>query len=158
MSGIVHQMYSNSLIVCGHLLVGWDQKGSSKPCTSILWSILIDLSSSQVRPRDELSFLLNFLSPPIDAPGARDEDVELSVSNGMLGVRVTRQKTVERDIGIHHRTERSFCEMRRTVPIPTNANPDAAVANLNHGVLTISFPKLQQTPTAKKIPLSIQSK
>jgi HSP20 family protein len=94
----------------------------------------------------------------IDAPGARDEDVELSVSNGMLGVCVTRQRTVERDVGIHHRTERSYCEMRRTMPLPTNANPDAAVANLTRGILTISFPKLNQTPSAKKIPLTIQSK
>lgn len=76
----------------------------------------------------------------------------------MLGVRVTRQKTIERDVGIQHRTERSYSEMRRTVPLPSNANPDAAIANLNNGVLTITFPKLNQTPSAKKIPLSIQNK
>lgn len=72
----------------------------------------------------------------------------------MLGVRVSRQKTTERDVGIHHRTERSYFEMRRTVPVPANANPDGAVANLNHGVLKITFPKLNQTPSAKKIPLT----
>jgi HSP20 family molecular chaperone IbpA len=40
-----------------------------------------------------------------DMPGFKDEDVELSIENGMLGVRGTRDKTTESDTGITHRVE-----------------------------------------------------
>ena len=40
-----------------------------------------------------------------DLPGFKDEDVELTIENGMLGVRATRDKTVESDTGITHRVE-----------------------------------------------------
>ena len=40
-----------------------------------------------------------------DLPGYKDEDVELTIENGMLGVRGTRDKTVESDTGITHRVE-----------------------------------------------------
>jgi HSP20 family molecular chaperone IbpA len=40
-----------------------------------------------------------------DMPGFKDEDVELSVENGMLGVKGTRDKIVESDTGISHRVE-----------------------------------------------------
>jgi HSP20 family molecular chaperone IbpA len=40
-----------------------------------------------------------------DLPGFKDEDVELSIENGMLGVRAKREKTIESDTGISHRVE-----------------------------------------------------
>jgi HSP20 family molecular chaperone IbpA len=40
-----------------------------------------------------------------DLPGFKDEDVELTIENGMLGVRATREKTEESDTGISHRVE-----------------------------------------------------
>jgi HSP20 family molecular chaperone IbpA len=40
-----------------------------------------------------------------DLPGFKDEDVELSIENGMLGVRGKREKTEEFDTGISHRVE-----------------------------------------------------
>lgn len=89
----------------------------------------------------------------LDAPGAKDEDIELSVSNGMLGVKVTRKKTVEHDTGLQHRVERSYSELRRTVALPQNIDADLAEARLNNGVLTITFPKITQSVPTKKIPV-----
>ena len=40
-----------------------------------------------------------------DMPGFKDEDVELTIENGILGMRATRDKTVESDTGISHRVE-----------------------------------------------------
>ena len=72
----------------------------------------------------------------------------------MLGVKISRQKSVERDVGIQYRVERSYMEMRHTLALPPNADPDHAQANLsNGGVLNITFPKLVQTAGARKIPV-----
>lgn len=40
-----------------------------------------------------------------DLPGYKDEDVNLTIENGMLGIHGTRDKTVESDTGISHRVE-----------------------------------------------------
>jgi HSP20 family molecular chaperone IbpA len=40
-----------------------------------------------------------------DMPGFKDEDVELSVDNGMLSVTGTRDKTVKSDTAVSHRVE-----------------------------------------------------
>lgn len=71
----------------------------------------------------------------------------------MLGVRVSRQKTVEHDSGLQHRIERSYTELRRMVPLPSNIDTDHAEANLKNGILTITFPKVTQSVPAKKIPV-----
>ena len=88
-----------------------------------------------------------------DMPGFKDEDVELSIENGMLGVRGTRDKTTESDTGITHRVERSYGEVRRAIRLPRGADQDHAHAHLANGVLTIDFPKLAIENVGKKIPL-----
>ena len=40
-----------------------------------------------------------------DLPGYKDEDVDLTIENGILGLHGTRDKTVESDTGISHRVE-----------------------------------------------------
>jgi HSP20 family protein len=91
-----------------------------------------------------------------DLPGFRDEDVELSIENGMLGVRGKRDKTEEYDTGISHRVERHHGEVRRAIRLPIGADQDRAQANLVNGVLTVDFPKLSaESSFGKKIPLSI---
>ena len=89
-----------------------------------------------------------------DMPGFKDEDVELSVDNGMLSVTGTRDKTVKSDTAVSHRVERSFGTVRRVIRLPKGADQDNAQANLADGVLTINFPKLAiENGGGKKIPL-----
>eukprot|EP00602_Paraphysomonas_sp_CaronLab_P006306 CAMPEP_0185027850 /NCGR_PEP_ID=MMETSP1103-20130426/13116_1 /TAXON_ID=36769 /ORGANISM="Paraphysomonas bandaiensis, Strain Caron Lab Isolate" /LENGTH=113 /DNA_ID=CAMNT_0027562003 /DNA_START=234 /DNA_END=575 /DNA_ORIENTATION=- len=88
-----------------------------------------------------------------DVPGAKDEDVELKIENGMLALRVTREQTRERDVGIEHRRERFFGELKRTIKLPSNADQDNATATLEGGVLSITLPKLDAAAPGKKIPL-----
>jgi HSP20 family protein len=89
-----------------------------------------------------------------DAPGAFDEDVDLSVSNGVLDVKINRKAPNEGVEHIHHRTERRFASRHRRVTLPPNADGDHPVANLCCGVLKITFPKLgESSMMMKKIPI-----
>lgn len=88
----------------------------------------------------------------LDAPGVNDEDVELSVVNGILDVKINRKPPQERVVGIHHRAERRFAERHRRLRLPENADGDHPVASLNNGVLLITFPKLGES-AVKKIPI-----
>lgn len=88
----------------------------------------------------------------VDAPGVNDEDVDISVVNGILDVKMNRKPPQERIVGIHHRAERRFAERHRRLRLPENADGDHPVASLNNGVLTITFPKLGES-LVKKIPI-----
>jgi HSP20 family protein len=89
-------------------------------------------------------------------PGAKIEDVELSIENGMLGVKVTRNKMIEKDIGVQHRVERFVGEWRRMVKIPKNADFNQAAAKLNDGVLIITLPKFEEevSSTKRMVPIN----
>ena len=94
-----------------------------------------------------------------DLPGYKEEDVELNIENGMLGVRAKREKVVENKTSKSHRVERSFGEVRRTVLMPKGADLDNAHASLENGVLSVSFPKLQLEDGARgtRIPITSSS-
>ena len=94
-----------------------------------------------------------------DLPGYKEEDVELNIKNGMLGVRAKREKVVENKTSKSHRVERSFGEVRRTVLMPKGADLDNAHASLENGVLSVSFPKLQLEDGARgtRIPITSSS-
>lgn len=96
---------------------------------------------------------LTSLSFSLDAPGTNHEDIDLSVSNGILDVRINRKTPHDREVGIHHRTERRFAERHRRLRLPANADGDQPQANLCEGVLKITFPKLGDSSLVKKIPV-----
>lgn len=89
----------------------------------------------------------------IDAPGARDEDVDVTVTQGVLHVKISRQKLTERDVGFYHREERLFVERRRSIKLPENADADHAVASLKNGILSVTLPKMSGAVPKRNIPL-----
>jgi HSP20 family protein len=52
---------------------------------------------------------------------------------------------VQNEAGIY-RTERSYGQFYRTVPLPEGVNPDQARANFKDGVLEVTIPLPQQEP------------
>lgn len=94
-----------------------------------------------------------------DLPGYKEEDVELNIENGMLGVRAKREKVVETDTSKCHRVERSFGEVKRAVMMPKEADLSNAHASLDNGVLTVTFPKLllEDGKKGTKIPITSSS-
>ncbi len=82
----------------------------------------------------------------VDAPGARDEDIQVCFTHGTLAVKISRQRITERDIGKFHQEERCFAEKRRVIKVPDNIDTDHAHAELKNGILNITLPKLHQSP------------
>lgn len=89
----------------------------------------------------------------IDLPGVRDQELEVEVHDRTLRVRAER-KAAEADADTRwHRRERRFGKIERTVVLPEIANLEAVDAKLEHGVLTITVPKV-----AEKQPVRVQIK
>lgn len=82
--------------------------------------------------------------------GVNKEDLDVSISDGILTVSGTLSSGDDTDATNWHIQECYWGEFSRTVALPVAVKEDEAQASLKDGVLTISFPKVQQEQ-AKKI-------
>ena len=82
--------------------------------------------------------------------GVNKEDLDVSISDGILTVSGTLSSGDDTDATNWHIQECYWGEFSRTVALPVAVKEDEASAALKDGVLTIEFPKVQQEQ-AKKI-------
>lgn len=82
--------------------------------------------------------------------GVNKEDLDVSISDGILTVSGTLSSGDDTDAINWHIQECYWGEFSRTVALPVAVKEDEAAAALKDGVLTISFPKVLQEQ-AKKI-------
>ena len=84
------------------------------------------------------------------AAGVNKEDLDVSISDGILTVSGTLSSGDDTDATNWHIQECYWGEFSRTVALPVAVKEDEAQASLKDGVLSITFPKVQQEQ-AKKI-------
>ena len=82
--------------------------------------------------------------------GVNKEDLDVSISDGILTVSGTLSSGDDTDATNWHIQECYWGEFSRTVALPVPVREDEAQASLKDGVLSITFPKIQQE-AAKKI-------
>jgi HSP20 family protein len=92
----------------------------------------------------------------MDCPGLNEEDFDVQVMGRQLvisGERKWEQERQERDF---RRVESQFGAFERSVELPENATADACAiqATYEKGILSITVPKLERTPSAK-IPVRV---
>ena len=82
--------------------------------------------------------------------GVNKEDLDVSISDGILTVSGTLSSGDDTDATNWHIQECYWGEFSRTVALPVPVKEDEAAASLKDGVLSITFPKIKQEQ-AKKI-------
>jgi HSP20 family protein len=77
-------------------------------------------------------------------PGVRPEDVDVTVQGDTLTIR-GESKAEEEEKGEHwHLRERRFGQFQRSVSLPARVSADAARAQYDHGILTLTLPKAEE--------------
>ena len=87
------------------------------------------------------------------APGFKPDEVEVTVSDGVLTLR--GQRSVERDEkqGEYIRRERRTASVFRRIGLPTDVNADAISATFENGVLRVTVPRAEKAQP-KRIPVT----
>ncbi|WP_193181879.1 Hsp20/alpha crystallin family protein [Nisaea sediminum] len=76
-----------------------------------------------------------------ELPGIAEEDIDLSVANGMITIKgeKSEEKTDEKES--YHLTERRYGAFQRSFRLPDNVDEAKIKASFDKGVLTVSMPK-----------------
>lgn len=90
----------------------------------------------------------------VELPGMKEEDVEVSVADGVLTISGEKREESERkDEGVLV-SERRYGSFRRQLTIPSNVDPQAIAADFDKGVLAITLPKdSSAAERSRKIPI-----
>ena len=82
-------------------------------------------------------------------PGVRPEGVETTIDGETLIIRGTFEEKVEKDEAGYLLRELSRGEFRRSVILPRGLKTDKVEAVFEHGILTLTFPKVEEAKPRK---------
>jgi HSP20 family protein len=80
-----------------------------------------------------------------DVPGLEQKDLHVSVDNGMLTVRGTRQEEREAKDDDYYCCERWSGAFARSIPLPSGVDHEQIKASFKNGVLEVHIPKSKQS-------------
>lgn len=92
-----------------------------------------------------------------EVPGVSPEDVKISHENNVLTVRGTKQQAGEKATERVYRYERTYGVFERSFTLPATVDVKGIKANYEHGVLTVTLPKVEQA-RPRQIQVQVTSK
>ena len=85
-----------------------------------------------------------------ELPGVREDDIELSIDDGVLTIR--GEKKSSRSDDERGYSERSYGTFERRLTLPSNIDEDNCTADFRDGVLTVTLP-VSEKSRGRRIPL-----
>ena len=80
----------------------------------------------------------------VELPGMDEDDVEVTLSGGVLTIRGEKKRDQEEKGKDYYRRERSFGSFRRSLPVPMEVEESRIEAEFKKGVLYIELPKTEE--------------
>jgi HSP20 family protein len=77
-------------------------------------------------------------------PGVRPEDVDISITEGILTIKGESKSEEEIKREDYHRRELRYGSFCRSVPLPAQVEHDKAEASFEQGILTVTLPKSEE--------------
>src|SRR5262245_61827960 len=92
-----------------------------------------------------------------ELPGLSKADIKVEMTDEGLVIHGERKKEKEEEHEGWYRSELSYGEFRRLIPMPEGVNADQAKASFENGVLEITAPIPESTRQRRSIPIEIGS-
>jgi HSP20 family protein len=85
----------------------------------------------------------------LEVPGVKMEDIDISVSDGVLTIK--GEKKLEKEIKSEdcYRSERTYGSFRRTLSVPKGIDESKISATNDKGILEVVLPKIEEKPEHK---------
>ncbi|KAJ7626677.1 HSP20-like chaperone [Mycena polygramma] len=117
---------------------------------------LLEGEASTFRPRMDLheDAEKNIVTATFELPGVKKEDVQIETLPGRLRISAESKISEEKEKDGYVTRERRFGKFARTLQIPQGVKEQEIKASMEHGVLTVSFPKSTPELEAKKIQIA----
>ncbi|MFP3707883.1 Hsp20/alpha crystallin family protein [Paraburkholderia sp. SIMBA_009] len=109
-----------------------------------------DFSSSRFQPRIDVVDEGPVLRVTAELPGMERDDVTVSVEDGALVLRGDKKQDVHGEENGCYRLERAHGCFERTIPMPEYADPGRALAKFDNGLLTLTVPKTDPSPSTSR--------
>ncbi|MDD9717029.1 Hsp20/alpha crystallin family protein [Dinoroseobacter sp. PD6] len=109
-----------------------------------------------VAPASEASVKDTAYTIRMELPGVAEDDVELSVHDGVVTVKGEKKSEREESGETWYFSERQYGSFSRSFRLPPDADEEAVAAEMKDGVLTVSVGKKspEKTGGTRKIPIS----
>ena len=88
-----------------------------------------------------------------DLPGMKKDDVKVEVEDNVLTISGERNDEHEENREGFYRSERSYGQFYRAIPLPEGVNADQCDATFKDGVLEVSLKAPQQREKSRQIPI-----
>jgi HSP20 family protein len=89
-----------------------------------------------------------------ELPSMSEDDVDVSLSNGILSIEGEKKSEREEKKDDYHLTERSYGQFQRSFRVPDTVDEDKVQAKLDKGVLHVTLTKRPEAvKTERKIPI-----
>jgi HSP20 family protein len=120
---------------------------------------LVDYVTPETRgmfsPRTDIKETTKNIKVTAEMPGISQEDIDVSVHNGILTISGEKKVENEETETDYHHVERSYGCFSRSISLPDTVETDKVEALFKNGVLTVTLPKNKKTVHhAKKIPVT----
>ncbi len=141
-------------------LSGWGNVSRLRRDMDDLWSRFFDVSGTPANRSQINAFvpLVNVKETPegyevtAEAPGLKPEEIEVSLSDGVLTIKGDKKEEKEETTGDYHVVERRFGSFQRSFRLPVEVDAANIKASHKDGVLNVKLPKAPKaTPTTIQI-------
>lgn len=92
-----------------------------------------------------------------DLPGVREEDIDVTLENGILRITAETSSEAREEEKTWHVTERSYGRFERAVRVPSGVDAAAVKAAYKDGVLSVSVPKPAEAESSSSSRIAIRS-
>ena len=120
----------------------WSQRRTQSGTTQTMWSPAIEVFQKEGN-----------LVVRAELPGVNKDDVKIQVTDDGLVIQGERREEHDEKREGFYRSERSYGQFYRLIPLPNDINPDQVRADFNNGVLEITVPVPQAQQRRKEIPI-----
>lgn len=90
-----------------------------------------------------------------ELPGVNEDDIELTIEDGMLSLTGEKRSERKDDSGY---SERSYGRFERRIALPPDVDEEGCQADFTNGVLTITLPRSREKARGRRIPLGSGSR